>query len=134
MSCHNRRHCRPQCGCQKPAREIMHPVKENVVNCCSEETIRHVHPSHTTVVNNHLIRNEHVYPHTTSYEDRVREVDVQGTSTGPGSGGGPGSGSQVGGAMNPGGQQGPHNHHHHNHHHNHKGCGCRSCRRRNRWF
>lgn len=114
--------CRPRCGCQRPVREIVHPVKENVVHCCTEETVCHVHPSHTTVVNHHLIRNEHVYPHTTSHRNTVNEVDVQGTSTGPGSGQGgfQQGGNQVGGAMN----HGKKNH----------GCNCHSCKRRRRRF
>lgn len=133
---HCRPRCRPNCGCQKPANEIVYPVKEEVINCCTEETVKHIHPSHTTVKNQHLIKNEHFYPHTTSAENFVNEVDVQGTSTGPGMGGGPGmgmgpgmgQGNQVGGAMEHGGG------HHHGHHHKHKGCQCRSCRRRNRGF
>lgn len=72
-----RRHRRP-CGCHNPVKEIVHPVKENVVHCCSEETVKHVHPSHTTVMNHHLIKNEHVYPHSTSYQNTVNEVDVYG--------------------------------------------------------
>lgn len=128
--------CRPNFGCQQPANEIVYPVKENVVNCCTEETVKHIHPSHTTIRNHHLIRNEHFFPHTTSTENFVNEVDVQGTSTGPGMGGGPGmgmgpgSGNQVGGAMggqgNHGNQQG--------HCNKHKGCRCHSHRRRNRRF
>src|SRR5690625_4481625 len=87
---------RPNCGC--PVKEVIHPVKCNVVHCNSEETIKHVHPSHTTVVNHHLIKNEHVFPHSTSFENTVNEVDVFGgafntTPAGPG--------SQVGGAMSP---------------------------------
>jgi len=30
-----------------------------------------------------MVRNEHVYPHTTSYENRVEEMDVMGVSEGP---------------------------------------------------
>lgn len=85
---------RPNCGCQ-----IVHPVKENVVHCCSEETVQHVHPSHTTVVNHHLIKNEHVYPHSTSFENTVNEIDVFGGAFNTPET--PGPGNQVGGAMNP---------------------------------
>lgn len=117
---------RPSFGCQQPSNEIVYPVKENVVNCCTEETVKHIHPSHTTVKNHHLIKNEHYYPHTTSTENFVNEVDVQGASAGPGMGMGPGSGNQVGGAM---GGQG-----YYGHCKKHKGCHCHSCRRRNRKF
>lgn len=81
---------RPNCGC--PVKTIVHPVKENVVHCCTEETVKHVHPSHTTVVNHHLVKNEHVFPHSTSFENTFNEIDIQGA---------PGSGNQVGGAMSP---------------------------------
>src|SRR5690625_1499637 len=101
----NRRR-RPQCGCPEhncgsPVKEICHPVNQNVFHCNSEETIKHVHPSHTTVVNHHLINNEHVYPHSTSVDNTFSEVDVYGGSfnTPPVGPGGPGS--QVGGAMRP---------------------------------
>lgn len=126
--------CRPNCGCQGAGNEIVYPVKENVVNCCTEETVKHIHPSHTTVKNHHLIKNEHYYPHTTSTENFENEVEVQGASTGPGMGGGPGMGmgpgNQVGGAMTPGGGHG----HHHGHCHKHNSCKCHSCRRRRRRF
>jgi len=90
---------RPNCGCQKP---IVHPVKENVVHCCTEETVQHVHPSHTTVMNHHLVKNEHFFPHTTSTENTFQEVDVYG---GPRPPFGAGPGNQVAGATSPG-QQG----------------------------
>ncbi|MGM8213146.1 CotD family spore coat protein [Virgibacillus sp. W0430] len=87
-----RRHRKPNWGCQKPVKEVVYPVKQNMVHCCSEETIKHVHPMHTTVMNHHLVKNEHVYPHTTSYGNTVNEVDITGM----------GPGSQVAGAMSPG--------------------------------
>lgn len=73
-------------------KEIVHPVKQNVVNCCTEETVNHIHPSHTTVVNHHLIKNNHIFPHSTSVQNQVNSVDVYGGSfnTPP---------NQVGGAM-----------------------------------
>ena len=104
---------RPPCGCPK---EIVYPTKHNVVNKCSEETINHIHPSHTTVVNHHLVKNQHIFPHSTSFENTVNSVDtfggafntpptnVAGAMTGPGMGqvagamSGPGMG-QVAGAM-----------------------------------
>lgn len=111
------------CGCGNP-QTIVHPVKQNVVNCCSEETVKQIHPSHTTVMNHHLVKNVHEYPHSTSTQNLYNEVDVYGGSFnvpnqpsgvmgsmspgGPNMGMGPGMmgpGNQVGGAMNPG-QQG----------------------------
>lgn len=66
-----------ECGC-KNTNEIVYPVRENVEHICSEETVRHIHPSHTTVVNHHTIRNEHFYPETRSYEREVNETNVHG--------------------------------------------------------
>lgn len=65
--------CNPNCGCKKT---IVHPVKEDVVNCCTEETVQHVHPVHTTLKNHHLVKNEHVYPHSTSVENYCDCVDI----------------------------------------------------------
>lgn len=95
------RHChKPHWGCQKPVKEIVHPTTCNVVHHCTEETVKHIHPSHTTVMNHHLVKNQHVYPHSTSVQNTYDEVDVFGGAynTGPG--------NQVGGAMSPG-YQGP---------------------------
>lgn len=106
------RHC--NCGCQKPTNEIVYPVKNEVVDCYSEETVKHVHPSHTTVKNHHTIKNEHVYPHTTSVENIVNNVDINN---------GRPNNNQVAGATSPNNPTGsgnkgckpcnPCNHHHH---------------------
>lgn len=126
-----RKRHRKHCNCQK---QIVYPVKENVVHCCTEETVKHVHPSHTTVMNHHLVKNEHVYPHSTSVQNTFNQVDVNGGGRPP-FGGGPGN--QVAGASNQnspmtgqmglGAQQNQPG----------MGCGCRPqrnhhCRRRNR--
>lgn len=106
MNFRGNRHCGCQkpCHCQKPAKEIVYPVKENVVHCCTEETVKHIHPSHTTVVNHHLVKNKHVFPHSTSVENTFNEVDMFPGGGGMGPGGmGPGS---VGGAMSPGKKHG----------------------------
>lgn len=100
-----RRRCKRSCGCQN---QIIHPVKENVVHCCTEETVKHVHPSHTTIMNHHLVKNEHVYPHSTSVQNTFNEVDINAGGRPPFGGG---SGNQVAGAMNQNspmlGQMGP---------------------------
>lgn len=76
--------CVGKCHCNKP-KEIVYPTRENVKKTYSDETVRHIHPSHTRVINNHTVRNEHLYPHSTSYEERVNEVDVRGARDfGPG--------------------------------------------------
>lgn len=118
------RHRRPHCGCRP--KQVVHPVKENVVHCCSEEVVNHIHPSHTTVMNHHLVKNVHEFPHSTSVANTFNEVDVLGpayntprppmgapTSVagamsppyGPGMAG-PGMGGQVAGATSPGMQMG----------------------------
>lgn len=92
-----RRHHGPHCGCPKC---IVHPVKHNTVHTCSESEVLHVHPSHTTVVNHHLVKNQHIFPHSTSFQNVTNSVDQFGPSFEvPGPGFGPG---QVAGAMQPG--------------------------------
>lgn len=73
--------CKGKCRCD---RKVVYPTREDVKHTRSEETVCHVHPSHTRVINNHTVRNVHYYPHSTSYENRVNEVDVMGASEGPG--------------------------------------------------
>lgn len=76
-----RRHgCCKQNSHVSPVNEIVYPTKEEVVKTYSEETVKHIHPIHTTVVNCHTIKNKHVYPHTTSNENIVNEVDVNNES------------------------------------------------------
>lgn len=116
----NRCGCRGRCNCEK---KIVYPTREEVKNRYTEETVNHIFPTHTTVVNNHTIRNVYSYPHSTSYETRVREVDVRGGAGGPGvMGAFEGPGGNVRGAFQGG-----------------RGCGCRgrcSCsgRRRGSWW
>lgn len=71
---------RPHCGCVSPVSTVVHPVKENCIDCCSEEVVKHIHPSHTTVMNHHLVKNVHVFPHSTSVGNTFNEVDVYGGS------------------------------------------------------
>lgn len=100
--------CMMPCNCQQAVKEIVYPVKEDVVHKCSEETVKHIHPTHTTVVNHHLVKNEHLFPHTSSVVNTFDEMDVMGASTGP-SGLGPGTGLGPGMApgMGPGMGAGP---------------------------
>ncbi len=83
------------CGC--PTNQVVHPTQENVVHQCSEETVQHIHPSHTTVVNHHLIKNQHVYPHSTSVQNTVNSVDEFGGAFNV-----PAAPGQVAGAFDPG--------------------------------
>jgi len=130
-----RHHHGPNCKCPKC---IVYPVKENVVHKCTEETVEHIHPSHTTVMNHHLVKNKHFYPHSTSVQNTYNSVDeyggsfnVPGNQVGGAMSPGMGPGNQVGGAMQPGMPGGMHGghckpkcggmHHHHGKKH-HKWC------------
>jgi len=92
-----RRHRHPWCRCHRPKSPIVYPVKENVVLHCTEETVQHVHPSHTTIKHHHVVKNEHVYPHTTSVENSTESVDINKGNTFS-----PQSRNDVAGAMYPG--------------------------------
>lgn len=91
------------CGCNK---QVVYPVKHNCVHCCTESEVEHIHPSHTTVMNHHLIKNKHVFPHSTSTVNTCNSVDVYGGSFNvpnpPMANAGFGPGNQVAGAMSPG--------------------------------
>lgn len=69
-------HHGPHCGC----RRIVYPVMHNCVHRCTESSVEHVHPMHTTVMNHHLQRNIHVYPHSTSQVYTGDSVDIYGGS------------------------------------------------------
>lgn len=69
------RHGYQPCQCSKPVKEVMYPVKENVVHHCTKEVVKHIHPSHTTVVNHHITENKHVFPHSTSVKNTFEEMD-----------------------------------------------------------
>ncbi|MBP1970552.1 hypothetical protein J2Z83_002673 [Virgibacillus natechei] len=62
----------PHCGCPQT---VVHPTKHNCVNKYSESVVKHVHPSHTTVMNHHLVKNQHVFPHSTSVQNTTNCVD-----------------------------------------------------------
>ncbi|MFD2630142.1 CotD family spore coat protein [Oceanobacillus kapialis] len=104
---HHGRHC--GCGCQRP-KQVVHPTKYNCVNQYSESVVEHIHPSHTTVMNHHLVKNKHFYPHSTSVQNTANSVNEYGGSfnvPAPGQVAGamsPGMGpnGQVAGAMSPG--------------------------------
>ncbi|MGX9135581.1 CotD family spore coat protein [Rummeliibacillus sp. JY-2-4R] len=51
-----------------PTRNI---VRTNVYNT----VVRHIHPTHTTHVNKHVIHNEHYFPHTESVENECYETN-----------------------------------------------------------
>ncbi|UOQ47612.1 spore coat protein [Gracilibacillus caseinilyticus] len=112
------RHRRPF-GCVSPANTIVHPTKCKEVHTCSESEVNHIHPTHTNVVNHHLVKNTHYYPQTTSYQNTVDQVNTVGNPNAvmgamdPGMGNGMGNGmnnGMVGGAVDPGFNQPPAGH------------------------
>ncbi|MBU8790737.1 CotD family spore coat protein [Oceanobacillus caeni] len=138
-----RRHHGPHCGCPI----CVYPTKVNNVHTCSESCVKHIHPSHTNVINHHTVKNIHEFPHSTSFHNVTNSVDIEGpsyevpgpgpgvmgASTGPGFGPGPGvmgaptgpgfgPGPGVMGAFDPGYGHGKYHGHgkHHPHH-----CGCK---------
>ena len=50
-----------------PTREM---VRTNVMNT----VVPHIHPSHTTTVNKHVIHNQHYFPHTESVVNECYET------------------------------------------------------------
>ena len=118
---------RGNCGCP---RRIVHPTRHKCVHRCTENVVEHVHPVHTTVVNHHLERNRHVFPHSTSVKNDPKCVDEYGGGCQMAANQYHGNkmGSWGNGMMN-GGYHQPdyHNHHdhgcHHSDHHNYHGHG-----------
>lgn len=47
-------------------------VQRNVTNT----VVPHIHPSHLTTVNQHVIRNEHYFPHTQSVVNECFEMNI----------------------------------------------------------
>lgn len=95
-----RHHHGPRCGCHT-CKTIMYPTKYNCVNQYSESTVNHVHPSHTTVMNHHMVKNNHLYPHSTSVQNTTNSVNQYGGSFNV-----PAPNQQVAGAFSPPGGMG----------------------------
>ncbi|MEN1968671.1 CotD family spore coat protein [Lentibacillus sp. N15] len=118
-------------NCGRP-KQIVHPTRYNCVECCTESVVEHIHPTHTTVMNRHLERNRHVFPHSTSVQNSMNCVDeFGGAFQTPPKQQGPtfGHGNQVAGAMDFNCEGQGHcgtnmnekwGHHHHNHHPSHQ--------------
>lgn len=58
--------CPPQIS---PTRQI---VKTNIINT----VVPHIHPTHTTTVNKHMINHEHYFPHTESVVNECYENHI----------------------------------------------------------
>ncbi|MCA1320683.1 spore coat protein [Bacillus tianshenii] len=91
---------------------IVHPTKCCVKNLQSVTEVTHIHPSHTTYVNNQMFQHKHYFPHTESMVDSVSHQNFNCGPGAPGMGqGAPGMGQgapgQVMGAFQgPGGMPG----------------------------
>ncbi|UOR12499.1 CotD family spore coat protein [Halobacillus amylolyticus] len=48
-------------------RPIVYPVQHCVQDNYFVENMDHIHPSHLTIQNHHLLNNYHYFPHTVSY-------------------------------------------------------------------
>ncbi|WP_249870662.1 spore coat protein [Oceanobacillus saliphilus] len=94
MRHHHGRHC----GCHA-CKTIVHPTKHHCVQQYSESVVNHVHPSHTTVMKHHTVKNKHFYPHSTSVQQTMDSVHQHGGAYPVPSPYAPG---QVAGAMAPG--------------------------------
>ncbi|WP_281176641.1 CotD family spore coat protein [Shouchella shacheensis] len=62
---------------------VVHPTKHNCVESTQEYIVPHIHPSHTTHVNNHVFKNVHHYPHTESVTENVMNDGGFGGPGGP---------------------------------------------------
>ncbi|WP_245712548.1 spore coat protein [Anaerobacillus alkalilacustris] len=62
---------RPPVGHQQMLPPRIHPTQHYVQHKCCEYIVPEVHPSHTTVVNKHLYKHYHNFPHTVSAVDQV---------------------------------------------------------------
>jgi spore coat protein D len=98
--------CRPQSSCILPA--VVHPTKCCVNQTFSEAIVPHIHPVHTTTVNNMNYVHKHYFPKTQSAVSNVTQQhfkcgdDSCPMPMGPGVGG-PGMGPGFGGpGMGPG--------------------------------
>ncbi|WP_156791506.1 spore coat protein [Bacillus sp. SG-1] len=60
-------HCRPN----QVLPTVMHPTKCCKVNNYSTYEVPHVHPQHTTIVNNQMYQHKHYFPQTQSMVDSV---------------------------------------------------------------
>ncbi|RIW33104.1 spore coat protein CotD [Bacillus salacetis] len=88
-------HCRPN----QVLPTVMHPTKCCKVDTFSTYEVPHVHPQHTTIVNNQMYQHKHYFPQSQSMVDSVSHQHFN-CGQGPGPGGAPGQ-------MGPMGPMGP---------------------------
>ncbi|WP_245741932.1 spore coat protein [Anaerobacillus arseniciselenatis] len=74
---------RPRPGMHAPVAPVqqqmmpprVHPTQHYVKHKCCEYIVPEVHPSHTTIVQDHMYKHYHNFPHTQSVVDRVGRQD-----------------------------------------------------------
>ena len=71
-----RRSCPPQVAPTQYAGPQVSPTQQYVQTNVLNTVVPHVHPSHTTVVNRHMIQHEHYFPHTQSVVNECCENHV----------------------------------------------------------
>lgn len=52
------------------------PTRENVRTNVINTVVPHIHPTHTTTVNQHVIHNQHYFPHTESVVNECYETNT----------------------------------------------------------
>ncbi|KUP08018.1 CotD [Bacillus coahuilensis m2-6] len=73
-------HCRPRPNQVLPA--VVHPTKQCVKNTYATYEVPHIHPTHTTIVNNELFQHKHYFPQTQSMVNNVQNQQFN-CGTGP---------------------------------------------------
>jgi spore coat protein D len=69
-------HCAPHTFPATHAQPVVSPTKEFVRTNIFHTYVPHIHPSHTTTVNKHMIHNQHYFPHTESVVNECCETNT----------------------------------------------------------
>ncbi|MBM7584297.1 spore coat protein D [Bacillus pakistanensis] len=85
---------------------VVHPTKCCVKHVNSVYEVPHIHPVHTTIMNNQMYQHKHYFPQTQSMVDSASHQQFN-CGGGPGGPGGPGFGPGPGGPGGPGPGFGP---------------------------
>lgn len=68
--------CPPQVGPTQYDPPQVSPTREMVRTNVMNTVVPHIHPSHTTTVNKHVIHNQHYFPHTESVVNECYETNT----------------------------------------------------------
>ncbi|GGC87614.1 hypothetical protein GCM10007216_17940 [Thalassobacillus devorans] len=86
-------------GQTRPRQQVVCPTRHCVQNNHFLNEVDVIHPTHTTVMNHHLTKNYHHFPHTQSVRDTFDSEDIFMPQQGPEMTGPMGMGPQVMGAQ-----------------------------------